>query len=77
MAMQLQKAAANNLVIPVTTGVGYARPSSGVSSCHSCKVRDGCLLEPMMISHGHSSHIQKNKKIILRGLHLFRGGDGY
>ncbi|NOQ69651.1 MAG: helix-turn-helix domain-containing protein [Gammaproteobacteria bacterium] len=75
MVMQSQKTTAGKAVDPATSGVGYAQPSLEILSCRSCGVRGGCLLEQMTISHGHSYQVVKNRKVYLRGEHIFRAGD--
>ncbi len=79
MAIQLQKTAVNNAVIPVSSGVGsgvgYAQPSLEVLSCYTCKLRGGCLIEQLTIDHDHSYQLVKNRKALSKGKHIFRGGD--
>lgn len=75
MTMQLQKTSADKVAAPLTTGVGYAQPSLEVLSCRTCGVKDDCLVKQMTIAHDHSYQIVKNRKVILRGEHVFRGGD--
>jgi len=75
MAMQLQKTAVDNVIIPVTSGVGYAQPSLEVQSCISCNIRGGCLAEQLTIAHDHSYQVVKNRKVLSKGDHIFRGGD--
>ena len=75
MAMQLQKTAVENVVIPVTSGVGYAQPSLEVLSCFNCNIRGGCLAEQLTIAHDHSYQVVKNRKVLSKGEHIFRGGD--
>jgi len=75
MAMQLQNTAANNVIIPVSRGVGYAKPSLEVLSCGSCNIKGGCLAEQMTIAHNHSYQVVKNRKVFTKGKHIFRDGD--
>lgn len=75
MAMQLQNAAAENVVVQITPGVGYAQPSLEILSCSSCGIDGHCLAEQLMITHGHSYEVVKNKKVFARGKHIYRGGD--
>ena len=79
--MQLQKTVSNEAVISatngssVTEGVGYAQPSLEVLSCKNCNATGNCLVEQMTISHGHSYQLMKNRKVYLRGEHIFRAED--
>lgn len=79
--MQLQKTASSETAIPSTNGsgagdgVGYAQPSLEVLSCKNCNVSGNCLVEKMTISHGHSYQLMKNRKVYLRGEHIFRAED--
>jgi len=75
MAMQLQKTAVDNVIIPVTSGVGYAKPSLEVLSCYTCNIKGGCLAEQLTIAHDHSYQIVKNRKVLSKGDYIFRGGD--
>jgi CRP/FNR family transcriptional regulator len=79
MAIQLQNTATDNAVIPVSSGVsggvGYAQPSLEVLSCYSCNIKGGCLIEKLTIAHDHSYQLVKNKKVLAKGKHIFRGGD--
>lgn len=75
MAMQLQKATAENVVVPITTGVGYAQPSLEILSCSSCGNDGNCLAEQLTIDHGHSYEVVKNKRVYAKGKHIYRGGD--
>ncbi len=75
MVMQSQKTAAAKAVVSATTGVGYAKPSLEVLSCRNCDVIGRCLVKQMTITHGHSYQVVKNKKVYLRGEHIFRAGD--
>ncbi len=75
MVMQIHKTASNNTVVPATSGVGYAKPSLEILSCRSCDVRGHCLVAQMTITHGHSYQVVKNRKVFLRGDHIFRAGD--
>ncbi len=75
MAMQLQKTAADNVIIPVTSGVGYAKPSLEVLSCYTCHIKGGCLAEQLTIAHDHSYQVVKNRKVLTKGDYIFRGGD--
>ena len=75
MAMQLQKTAEDNNFIPVAGGVGYAQPSLEVLSCITCNIRGGCLAEQLTIAHDHSYQLVKNRKVLSKGSHIFRGGD--
>ena len=75
MAMQLRKAAVDNVIIPIKAGVGYARPSLEVLSCSHCDIRGECLAEQLTIEHDHSYQLVKNKKTYAKGQHVFRGGD--
>ena len=79
--MQLHKAAAKEVSIPAatdrstTTGVGYAQPSLEVLACQSCNASGNCLVEHMSKAHGHSYQLVKNRKVYLRGEHIFRAED--
>ena len=75
MAMQLRETSVEKVIIPVTSGVGYAKPSLEVLSCCSCNIRGGCLAEQLTIDHDRSYQIVKNRKILAKGNHIFRGGD--
>lgn len=75
MAMQLQNTAVNNVIIPVASGVGYAQPSLEVLSCLSCSIKGGCLAEQLTIAHDHSYQVVKNRKVLTKGEHIFRGGE--
>jgi CRP/FNR family transcriptional regulator len=74
MTIQLQKTT-DEMPVPVTKGVGYAKPTLELLSCRSCNARGNCLVEKMTITHDHSYQIVKNRKVVLRGEHIFRGGD--
>ena len=76
MVMQFQKTATNNAVIPTTSGVGYAQPSLEVLSCGSCDVKGNCLAEQLTIAQDYSYQLMKNRRVILRGEHIFRASDG-
>lgn len=75
MAMQLRRGATDNVIIPVSRGVGYAQPSLEVLSCNTCNIRGGCLAEQLTIAHDHSYQVVKNRKVLSKGNHIFRGGD--
>ena len=75
MAVQLRKTAADNNVIPVASGLGYAKPSLEVLSCCSCKIAGDCLAEQLTRAHDHSYQVVKNRKALSKGGHIFRGGD--
>jgi len=75
MAIQLRNASVEEVIIPVTSGVGYAQPSLEVLSCCDCNIRGGCLAEQLTIAHDCSYQIVKNKKTFSKGSHIFRGGD--
>ena len=75
MTMQLQERTVANVINPATRGVGYAKPSLEVLSCFSCNVKGGCLAERLTIAHNHSYQLVKNKKVFIKGKHIFRGGD--
>ena len=75
MTMQLQKTAVDKVIMPVTSGVGYAKPSLEVLSCHTCNIKGGCLAEQLTIAHDHSYQVVKNRKVLAKGDHIFRGGD--
>ncbi len=75
MAIQLHKTAVDKSAIPVTGGVGYARPSLEVLSCYTCGLKGGCLIEQLTIAHDYSYQLVKNRKVLSRGDHVFRGGD--
>ncbi len=75
MAMQLREAVVDNVIIPVSSGVGYAKPSLEVLSCYTCNIKGGCLAEQLTIAHDHSYQVVKNRKVYLKGNHIFRGGD--
>ncbi len=76
MAMQLQKTVRDNVVTPLTSGVGYAQPSLEVLSCCSCAINGDCLAEQLTIAQDHSYQLLKNRRVVLRGEHIFRAGDG-
>ena len=73
--MQLQKITTDNAVIPVTSGVGYAQPSLEVLSCCSCEIKGDCLAEQLTIAEDHSYQLMKNRRVVLRGEHIFRASD--
>ena len=79
--MQLHKAISSEASIPAANGssesegVGYAQPSLEVLSCKNCNVCGNCLVEQMTISLGHSYQLMKNRKVYLRGEHIFRAED--
>ena len=75
MVMQIQKPATDKAVVSATTGVGYAKPPLEILSCRSCDVEGHCLVEQMTLAYGHSYQVVKNKKVYLRGDHIFRAGD--
>ncbi len=75
MVMPLQKIAADKVDIPVTRGVGYAQPSLEVLSCYSCDIKGDCLAEQMTIAQDHSYQLIKNRRVVLRGEHIFRASD--
>jgi CRP/FNR family transcriptional regulator len=75
MAIQLREAAMDNVIIPVSSGVGYAKPSLEVLSCYTCNIKGGCLAEQLTIAHDHSYQVVKNRKVYSKGNHIFRGGD--
>ena len=75
MSMQVQKMVADKAVVSATTGVGYAKPSLEVLSCQSCDIKGRCLVAQMTLNHSHSYQLLKNKKVYLRGDHIFRAGD--
>ncbi|MCG6937339.1 MAG: helix-turn-helix domain-containing protein [Gammaproteobacteria bacterium] len=75
MVMQIQKTAAEKADSSATTGIGYARPPLEILSCRNCEVRGNCLVEQMTIAHEQSYQVLKNKKVFLRGDHIFRTGD--
>jgi len=72
--MQLQKTAAD-VVLSNTSGVGYAKPSLEVLSCQACDANSHCVVEQMTVDHGHSYQLLKNRKVYLRGEHIFRSED--
>lgn len=74
MTMQLNKAVVEKVSIPAA-GVGYAQPSLEVLSCLNCAIKGACLAKQMTIEHGHSYQVVKNKKVVAKGRHIFRGGD--
>ncbi|MDT8282091.1 MAG: helix-turn-helix domain-containing protein [Gammaproteobacteria bacterium] len=74
MVMQLQKTTKGE-VVPITTSVGYARPSLEVLSCSSCDNDGACLAEQLTITHGLSYEIVKNRRIYARGKHIYHGGE--
>jgi CRP/FNR family transcriptional regulator len=76
MAMQLQKTVRDNVVTSLTSGVGYAQPSLEVLSCCSCAIKGDCLAEQLTIAQDHSYQLMKNRRVVLRGEHIFRAGDG-
>ena len=79
--MQLQKTLSSETVNPATSmtgdsdGVGYAQPSLEVLSCKNCNANGNCLVEQMTIAHDLSYPMMKNRKVYLRGEHLFRAED--
>jgi len=79
--MQLQKTLSSETVNPATSmtgdsdGVGYAQPSLEVLSCKNCNANGNCLVEQMTIAHDLSYQLMKNRKVYLRGEHLFRAED--
>ena len=75
MAMQLQETVMDNVIMPLTSGVGYAKPSLEVLSCHTCNIKGGCLAAQLTIAHDHSYQVVKNKKVLAKGDHIYRGGD--
>jgi len=75
MAVQLRKAVEDNDVIPVSRGVGYAKPSLEIRSCCSCNIASGCLAAQLTKAHDHSYQVVKNRKELPKGNHIFRGGD--
>jgi len=75
MNTQLQEALVDNSIIPITNGVGYAQPSLEVLSCGGCNIRGGCLAEQLTIDQDHSYQVIKNRKVLSKGDHVFRGGD--
>ena len=75
MVMPLHKTAADKVVSPVTSGVGYAQPSLEVLSCYSCDIKGDCLAEQMTIAQDHSYQLIKNRRVVLRGEHIFRASD--
>ena len=75
MVMSFQKPATDNDVIPVPSGVGYAQPSLEVLSCYSCDIKGDCLAEQLTIVQDHSYQLMKNRRVVLRGEHIFRAGD--
>ena len=75
MVMPFQKPATENVVIPVTSGVGYAQPSLEVLSCYSCDIKGDCLAEQLTIAQDYSYQLMKNRRVVLRGEHVFRAGD--
>jgi CRP/FNR family transcriptional regulator len=75
MAMQLQKTVAEDVVVPVTSGIGYAHPALEVLSCSNCNIEGSCLAEQLTIAHDFSYQVVKNKKVFAKGKHIFRGGD--
>jgi CRP/FNR family transcriptional regulator len=75
MDMQLRETSVGNVTIPVASGVGYAQPSLEVLSCCSCSIRGGCLAEQLTIAHDRSYQVVKNRRVLQKGSHIFRGGD--
>ena len=59
----------------VTGGVGYAKPTLEILSCRNCDIKGHCQVERLTIAHGESYQVVKNKKVFLRGEHIFRAGD--
>jgi CRP/FNR family transcriptional regulator len=79
IVMQLQKPE-NETILSATnrqagTGVGYAQPSLEVLSCQNCNANGNCLVENMTIAQDHSYQLMKNRKVYLRGEHIFRAED--
>ena len=74
MVMQ-QKIAADKVAVEAKSGVGYAKPTLEILSCRSCDIEGHCQVEQMAIAHGESYQLVKNKKVFLRGEHVFRAGD--
>lgn len=62
-------------VVGVTGGVGYAKPPLEILSCRNCDIEGKCQVEQLTLAHGESYQLLKNKKIFLRGEHIFRAGD--
>lgn len=82
MTIQLQKTAAETIIMPTTNrvtksskGIGYARSSLEVLSCHTCMVKGNCLAEKLIARHDFSTGMVKNKRTVIRGQHVFRSGD--
>ncbi len=76
MAVHLRKTLEDNNVIPVASGVGYAKPSLEALSCCSCNIlAGGCLAERLVKAHDHSYQVVKNRKVLSKGDHIFRGDD--
>jgi CRP/FNR family transcriptional regulator, anaerobic regulatory protein len=76
--MQLQKTAINQSAMPASSqasGVGYAQPSLEVMSCQNCNSMGNCLVEHMAKTQSHSYQLMKNRKVYLRGEHIFRAED--
>ncbi|MFV9616060.1 MAG: cyclic nucleotide-binding domain-containing protein, partial [Gammaproteobacteria bacterium] len=73
--MQLQKTATGKAVTPATSGVGYAQPSLEVLSCYSCSIKGECLAEQLTIAQDYSYQLMKNRRVVLRGEHIFRASD--
>jgi len=75
MNMQLREVLVDKPIIPITSGVGYAQPTLEVLSCSSCDIRGGCLAEQLTVDQNHSYQVIKNRKVLSKGEHVFRGGD--
>lgn len=75
MAMQCQKTAVNDYVLPMPKNVGYDQSSLSVLSCCSCNIRGMCLAEKLSDANNNSYRLVKNRKVFTKGQHVFRGGD--
>jgi len=72
--MRLQEAA-DDVVSAKANGVGYAQPSLEVLSCQRCDASSDCLVEQMTLAFDHSYKLLKNRRIYLRGEHIYRAED--
>lgn len=77
MSIQLQKtvADANKADVSMVRGASRDQPSLDLLSCYTCSLKNSCLIEQLTTTHDHSNQLLKNRKILSRGKHIFRGGD--
>ena len=72
--MDLQHAA-EETALPETKGIGYAQPSLELLSCRHCDAYSNCMIEQMTIDNSQSYQLLKNRKVYMRGQHIFRAED--